>query len=409
VIVVNDPPKGGQVPLLKHAIMVWLQTEHAKTSGRIHGDTYSVAEATRGSVTNVHRALWDLQKQGLITFRERKGEGSNGHGSTTILTHFTLTQRGIGWTSDKSAVEDFAADITREDLNPAMVAEIDAERMAAEVRRAGAHAKADVVVARAREANDRMPPPQCTCGYDAGTVLRKVEHLRDCPWAQAMSARAAAVNIAAEALVKGVPAEVVASGIESVVAASRAPLDLTGLTPPNALATFLRHTGHPVRILDANLRLGYARESTAIYSLIRLNPGIFRNEGGKVSFIGPEDWVAPVKDKAGRTLVHHRPPRIPQTPLVREAIASVALDHDPEEGTQSLPPVTLHLPSLGPEITSLMTRAGKRAKVAEAVAALEAAGLDDDALTVMGRIPDDTTLEREVLALVQALGYAPHV
>jgi DNA-binding PadR family transcriptional regulator len=332
-MVYNDKrPTGGQVPLLKHAIMQWLlaqQNEH----GYIRGDSYDVVKHTRASVPNVARALWDLQKAGLVTFNERKRQGTNGHASTTVLQHFTLTPTGLKWTAEKAFVDDMAHidSMTMQDVNPSLRDEIDAQDMATEIQ----------------------------------------------------------MNV----------------------------------SPPQALANLLKRTpSRSLKVLRANDLLGYAHQSTAIYALKKAYPAIFKIESGRVYFTGPEDWKAPTGIGHGR----NRAPNI-MAAVQREAEASVALDHDDKEGTHYVgdghphddpttgvgqggeqavsadgsAPSTERLPlPLGPEITALLARAERRAKVAEAVAALEAAGLDDDALTVMGRIPDDSPLEQEVLALL---------
>jgi hypothetical protein len=177
--------------------------------------------------------------------------------------------------------------------------------------------------------------------------------------------------------------------------------------PAQTLADMLRGMpGLTIRVIDGNLRLGYSRGSTALYALAKAYPMAFVIKEGKVRLIAPEGWTAPNTNQHRAHVARRRAKvEVVDTPLMREAKASVALDHDPHEGTQSVPPRTSQLPFLGSEITALLAREGRRRKVAEAVAALEAAGLDDDALTVMGRIPEDTSLEREVLALVSALGY----
>jgi hypothetical protein len=63
------------------------------------------------------------------------------------------------------------------------------------------------------------------------------------------------------------------------------------------------------------------------------------------------------------------------------------------------------LPDLDPILSDLLARESKRQKVVEAAAALEAAGLDDDALTVLGRIPDDSPLEGAIIQHLKRQGY----
>ena len=318
-------PKGGQVPLLKHAVMAWLQKNRAD-NGRIHGDTYNIAADTRAAVPNVLRACWDLQKQGLITFRERKNAGTNGHGATTVLNHFELTSKGIEWTPDRAVIADLT-DIstnTWDDLNPDYVAE-------------------------------------------------------------------SAVDDVAEAM----------KDEASVAALDRVREALSPLPPVVALERVLRMRGKPMHIIhELNPLLGYHAKSTAIYSLVRQNPEAFHIKDARVHLDAPEGWQPryDVTVKSGRA----------RHPVLAEAQASVALDGETQvassvsDDAQPQRP-QLQLPELGPEITALMAREVKRAKVQEAVAALEAAGLDDDALTVLGRIPDDSALEREVIALVKEL------
>ena len=331
-------PKGGQVPLLKHACMAWLQRNRAM-NGRILGDSYNIADDTKAAVSNVTRALWDLQKQGLVTFRERKNAGTNGHGSQTVLNHFELTPKGLDWTPDKAVLDDLTSVPTNtlDDLNPAFLNEAEdvADEMKAESR--------EKAIALARDALSQMPPAV-------------------------------------------------------------------------ALERVLRHAGRPMHIIrELNPLLGYYAQSTAIYSLVRKNPEAFHIKDARVHLDAPEGWE-PAYDTS---INYGRTRKEPSAALMAEARASVALDGEtqvvetvkPERVARTHPLddpdfralVAIDLANGYPEIKALMERESKRAKVAEAVAALEAAGLEDDALVVLGRIPDDTPLEREVIALVKEL------
>ena len=325
----NDrPTRGGQVPLLKHACMAWLQKNRGD-NGRIHGDSYNIAADTRASISNVLRALWDLQKMGLITFRERKRAGTNGHASTSVLTHFELTPKGLEWTADKAVVDDLTTVPTNtwDDLNPAYVSETDVEDVADEMKDESRQKALDAVHA----AVATMPP---------------------------------------------------------VVALERV----------------LRFYGKPMHIIrELNPVLGYFATSTAIYSLVRKNPEAFHIKGGYVHLDAPEGW------KPAYEAPSKGAPR--KDPLLEEARASVALDGETQvvESTPISDEIDAAFSAapqleLGPEIRALMDRAGKRVKVAEAIAILEAAGLEEDALSVMTRIPDDTPLEQEVIALVKRFG-----
>ena len=322
-VIENDRPipKGGQVPLLKHACMAWLQ-KNLKDNGRIHGDSYNIAADTKAAVPNVVRALYDLQKQGLVTFRERKHAGTNGHGSQKVLNHFELTPKGIEWTADKAIVADIetVATNTWDDLNPEYVAADATERVAQ--------------------------------------------------------------DMAVEAVVKA----------------------LDGMKPADALKAVLSRTG-PLPIRKANVLLGYHRGSTALYSIVRSYPEAFKRENAEVSFIGPDDWKAPTQGGARQRLAV-------DPALVEEARASVALDGDtqvvepvaaPEDDPGFRAIVAIDLVGAYPAISALMARAEKRTKVQAAVAILEEQGLDEEALLVMSRIPDDTDLEAEIITLVKEM------
>lgn len=327
LIMNEDPTVGGQVPLLKHAVMAWLQAHD--TGKEVSGDTYAIAGATRAAVPNVTRALYDLQKQGLVTFRERKNGGAAGH-HQTVLTHFELTERGKAWTKEKGALSDMAHrdDLTADDFNPAFVDEVNAERVAEDMQR------------------------------------------------DATSAAMATVHEA-----------------------------LKAMHPALALERVLKARGRPMHIIrELNPILGYDRASTAVYSLARSYPHAFRIQQAQVSLIGE---VGEVKDQRGgpKPRVRHaeqpeQPEPSPVPDEIRQKITGAYLEGRAVEAHLHQP---YPLPELGPEITTLMAREAKRMKVAEAVAALEAAGLEDDALTVMGRIPDDSPLEREVITLVKEL------
>src|SRR5262252_3026962 len=93
-------------PLLKHRIITLLQTANA--TGHIANgiDSVSLSHDSKATVGNVNRALWSLQKQGLVTFRERKNGNANGesHASAAILTHFRLTEAGRAWTFESTAL-----------------------------------------------------------------------------------------------------------------------------------------------------------------------------------------------------------------------------------------------------------------------------------------------------------------
>lgn len=422
---------GGQVPLLKHSIMQWLQLAHQRSGGHIHGDSYDIANDTRASATNVSRALWDLQKQGLLTFSERKRSGINGHGSSTMLTRFQLTPVGLTWSASKATMTDMVGvgTYTEADINPSLLRELQEHEVAEAITDANIVRRVGAITETIMAANQSSPPPQCTCGHPEGTILRHAEHVRGCPWAAAMEARVEAVraltptdlNTQSVAEVTAPVMKVIEATkgddtVQNHVSAPRSMPQLLNMPAPAALLRLLAAEGEmPVRA--ANEAMGYKHDSTALYSLSKTHPGGFVLTRGRIS-LTPEakagKWEPPTNGKMAAVV---RPRHghgdvamvtdrlLAQTMVGREATASVALDHDPDEGTQSMPPVTIHLPALGPEITLLLARAGKRAKVTEAVAALEAAGLDEDALTVLGRIPDDSPLEREVLALVSALDY----
>ena len=303
---------GGQVPLLKHAIMEWM-LERVAANGNVRGDLYDIATTTHAAIANVSRALWDLQKQGLLTFHERKREGSNGHGSTTVLTGFALTTRGREWTRGKGYMDDLArVDVmSPQDLNPDAV---------------------------------------------AGFVIRDV--------------------------------------VEEI--------NLT-VPPAQALANLLRRApnGGPVKIRRANELLGYQRESTALYSLVKANPEAFRIKDGAVTFIGPSDWHAPDS--------HRNAPRVDKRNPASEPEPEREVEQDVVPVPVMVEPFVkppMHPPSDYPAIDALVAREHKRLKAEEAAKTLESIGMDEQALAVLAAFPALSDLEADVLRLALFLGWA---
>jgi hypothetical protein len=326
IIGTADPSRHTPPPLLKHALMTWLQ-DHPDE----HPDTLALAKTAGVLPGGINRALWDLQKNGLVTFRERKHQ--NGGGNTThtldVMANVALTPKGKDWKPSTSQImSDLGVDRPpEEDWNPEFVKGAVAE---------------DIAMKMEVEQADRM-----------------LETLRKMP-------------------------------------------------PAKALETVLRARGKPVKIRSMNSLLGYHAKSTAIYSLVRFNPEAFHIQGGYVHLDAPEGW----EPKSGSVNAgRHRAPSatdkvadfivgMTAAPLIEEARASVVLDGE----TQSVEPVVIP-PTIDahqyPEIAMLLIRGQKRTKVAEAVAALEAAGLDDIALSALAAVPDDTPLEAEVIAFVR--------
>jgi hypothetical protein len=285
---------------LRSRVIDWL-IDHRGDGNGIKGDMYDIARDTRAQPPEVTKTLWDLRQSGIVTFHERKGEGIDGHGSTTVLTDFYLTPKG--------------------------------------------------------RAIERAP-----IGFrldDPGEAE---------PWQADDS-------------------------------------------PVGRLFELMK--GGSLTISDANVRLGYPRKSTAIYAIAKSNPGGFAVGNGRVAYEGGNDW----RPRANRNpkMAPRRsplPPFVPPSPeftigvpMMREAKASVALDHDPEVGTQSLHPVSIVLPDLKPEMAALWKREQQRAQVAIAVEALESVGLDDAALLVLGAVPSDNPLEAEVIDFLKDIGY----
>jgi hypothetical protein len=152
------------------------------------------------------------------------------------------------------------------------------------------------------------------------------------------------------------------------------------------LAWWLKHQpdrrGH---IRAYNAWAGLKPTAVQVYQLVERSPEAFALVEGHpsmVEFIGPEDWAFRPKTTAG---IRHPVLVAPTTPEVE----------------------VVQLQELGPQLQELLSRAGKRAKVEQAITLLEAAGLDADALALLERIPDDSPLEVEILALLSTLGYAP--
>jgi hypothetical protein len=241
-------------------------------------------------------------------------------------------------------------------------------------------------------------PAPCSCEHPAGTVLRNVEHERGCPWAAQQEAMAKAVRAAdVKPVVRGeVTPEDFAQRIIEQGEEARPPFRLDkSMTPGDALFAYLKHMGGRAKIVPhANEALGYYAKSTALYSMVRTNPEGFAIEQGWI--ILKDDRPAGWKPNTQKSHTQ----RTTSTPTSDEAPAPVAV---PSQDASFRELVALDLAGAYPHISALMEREQKRSKVAEAVAALEAAGLEDDALTVLGRIPDDTPLEQEVITLVKRL------
>jgi hypothetical protein len=401
----RQPLTGGMTPLLKQRLMVWF-LEHKQAGGDIARlvDSAHLSEVTGATVTNVNRALWSLQKQGLITFREQKNGGS-GHSSGTFLSRFHLTPKGLAWDADTAVLADLAHkdDVQDGDLDPTFVRGVETDEVADEMRRVRNHHVvdkiADMVGARG------VPPAPCTCGHDEGTVLRSVEHLRGCPWAKQQQALFDAMTNEAHAIAAGDSPENVAARIIAIEEATRPPFVLSpGTEPGQALFAYLKHEGGRAKIVPTtNLALGYHAKSTALYSIVRGNPEGFAIEKGWV--ILKDDRPAGWQPKGQKGHTNMRTPARVSSPVSDEKRTDLPLlngdDPTSDAGFREL--VAIDLVGAYPHISAVMEREQKRAKVAEAVAALEAAGLEDDALTVLGRIPDDTPLEQEVVRLVKAL------
>jgi hypothetical protein len=325
------------VPLLKHGVMVWLQAAEERGNGRIHGDMYTMAAELKATPAHTRKVLYDLQKLGYVTFRERKHEGTDGHGATDVLVRFALTPKGKAWTADKGTLEDLTTVTTNmpEDLNPTFMEQAAIDEVAEDLQ---------------RERIVRAFTPET---WRDKTYRYRAE----------------------------------------------------GDAPIAALTRLLRGKP-PMRIREANIALGYYPGSTALYALSKSNGG-FTIKGGSISYTGGLDWV-PTKEGSAHS---GRPRLAPETPLVRETEASDEQRTDlptlnGDDATSDAGTLTNLLP-LGPELTALMQREAKRSKVQEAVVLLEAAGLEEDALNALSRIPDDTLQERETLALLHALGYGP--
>ncbi len=321
IIGTADPSRHTPPPLLKHALMSWLQ-DHPDE----HPDTLALAKTAGVLPGGINRALWDLQKNGLVTFRERKHRSGGGNGGHTldVMDNVALTPKGKEWKpSTAQIMSDLGTDRPPEDdWNPAFVQGAVAEEIAL---------KMEV------EHADRM-----------------IETLRRMP-------------------------------------------------PAKALETVLRARGKPVKIRSLNSLLGYHAKSTAIYSLVRFNPEAFHIQGGYVHLDAPEGWVP----AAGHTGYTRRKPSV--TDKIADHIVGITATPESVEAvapTPVIPPTpTQREAPIGPLMTDLMAREQKRAKVAEAVSALEAAGLDEVALTALAASPDDTPLEAEVVAFLKALGW----
>jgi hypothetical protein len=413
-LIERDDAGHGQTPLLKHRIMQWLQ-EHAEADGDLPrtADSVTIANETRSTVANVNRVLWALQKQGLLTLRERKNGNAGGqsHSSAPILTHFTLTPKGQTWRLDDPTVladlgeTMLSAEVLKDRdslFDPTWAQDVDNAELASDIRREAGIGR----VAKAADLIREHKPAPCTCEHPAGTVLRNVEHERGCPWAAQQEAMAKAVRAAdVSPVVKGeqTPEDFAKHIIEQGEQA-RPPFRLDkSMEPGDALFAYLKHMGGRAKIVpEANVALGYDPKSTALYSIVRGNPEGYAIEKGWIML--KDDRPAGWKPKTQKSHNRFRPERVVSTPTSDDdprphvAIGTVTSQ---DAGFRAL--VAIDLAEGYPAIKQLMEREGKRAKVSEAVAALEAAGLEDDALTVLGRIPDDTPLEREVIALVKEL------
>jgi hypothetical protein len=145
-----------------------------------------------------------------------------------------------------------------------------------------------------------------------------------------------------------------------------------------------RQPGKAGRISDYARFAGLNAHSTVGYQARDRFPDMFSIHKGTVTLLAPDDWepTSLATNGGNRT-----------TPKPVETVEP------------ALPPIRHLRVALGPLLTDLMARSERRAKVSEAVAALEAAGLDEDALTVLTRIPDDTPLEKEIIDLLTTFGY----
>jgi hypothetical protein len=339
---------GGQVPLLKHAIMQYLLDHRRGDRGHVASDinTYTFVEATKASPPNVNRALWDLQGLGLITFRESKRSGTNGHSSTTVLDRMGLTPKGLGWTAEKAVLTDLpsVSTLSDDDMNPALMAEAAVDDVTRQMTRHGLVTKVNRIV-------EGKEPWMVPAGDTPPMALLHYLQWRGSPAPITEANIALGYNRKSTALYS-----IVSSYPEAFV---RSEGRITLIAPPD-----WQPKSHSS---------GSRRKETL---LIR----------GR--YVGPLPSPVPVDDKP-------IPPTspIPPTPVVDPIAEKPVL-------SVSAPEASL---VIGPQISALMDREAKRAAVAVAVQALESAGLDDVALQALAAVPDDSPLEAEVVALIKSL------
>jgi hypothetical protein len=243
-----------------------------------------------------------------------------------------------------------------------------------------------------KRVNEGYKPAPCTCDLPPNVPLKSVEHTRGCPWA----AQQEAMVEAAQAL----PARDEEMAVEKITAAANAfapPDDVSPVTEDadlqkpdgvkgyGLLVWWLRHQpGKAGRISEYARFAGLNAKSTVGYQAAERFPDMFSVHKGLVTLTAPDDWEpTSLATNGGNTT----------KPKAVETVAP------------ALPPIRHLRVALGPLLTDLMARSERRAKVSEAVAALEAAGLDEDALTVLTRIPDDSPLEKEIIDLLTTFGY----
>jgi hypothetical protein len=214
---------------------------------------------------------------------------------------------------------------------------------------------------------------------------------------------------------------------------------VTSVTSPAArLKTLLQETGHPLNIRDANIRLGYGRLSTAIYSLHKTNPGVFVLDKGTVGLAEPKDVNAgalkhyettPCTNRQGAPewcvehdslwhkgdmyCVREWERRNAAIETMAEAGADAQNDASTtptepmvDDATNDLP-VILVPPTIDgfPHIQALIAESGSQGAARKAADILSDAGLDSLALTVIEAVRSFTPLENEVIALAAILGW----
>jgi hypothetical protein len=225
--------------------------------------------------------------------------------------------------------------------------------------------------------------------------------------------------------------EVIGEAIDTALVAR----DIRRGATVQALTDLLRHHGNVMKVREASVLLGKDRLSTAIYSIAKNNPRLFRIERGSVRFLGPS--IQPTgevktyhhtpctnRDLAPEWCVEHdslwmrgdmfcvREWERRDRPVDRP-VTEAGADAQNDASTTPAEPIVDDLPAIlvpptldrFPNIRALMAEWGSQAAARRAADILSDAGLDSLAITVLDAVRSLSPLEDEVLDLAAKLGW----